>query len=525
MARLHFHDMGKIGLVQDLPGYELPPEALWVGYNLRLKDNYITNFGPTRPLAGTLNHEAAQIFYVPFGEKKYWAYCGLSDVSVWDPDVDAHYNISKFATAGTSYTGTVEDQWNACWLNGVWVLNNGVDVPQYWSNGSTSTRLQNLPAWPSGYTAKVIRPFKNFLLALDVTKSGVSYPSLVLWSHPADPGSPPSSWNVADTTKLAGELQLAQTEGEIIDSLVLRESNVIYKRDSIILQQYVGGNDIFAWREVSNTVGIMGQNCTVEFEPGLHALLTSDGDVQVFNGQSLKSVATGRVLNTLKGSLSGNIAHRSYLVAYPEYKEVWVHLVDEDGGGYPYTYAAYVWNWERNTWGQTGTLGTRDSAAGVLSYDYGGENNQRLNYTIMALDSDGLGLTQLDLFVDFDTSTGDFTTVTWEALSFDGRAQYGSPRVDYNQHKVLTEIWPNVEGDSTVLEVTVTAADTAGGLFGSTNFQTFTFNVGTDTKIDCLLDGKYFQFSWTFYSLEAAMAPAFNFYGFSLEVNVAGEYP
>jgi hypothetical protein len=66
----------------------------------------------------------------------------------------------------------------------------------------------------------VIRSYNNFLIALGIKKSGVSYPHLILWSTRADPGSMPATWAIADTTadaaKAVGGVPSARREAGFV---------------------------------------------------------------------------------------------------------------------------------------------------------------------------------------------------------------------------------------------------------------------------------------------------------------------
>ena len=121
------------------------------------------------------------------------------------------------------------------------------------------------------------------MVAMDVTKSGIRDKRLVKWSHPAPAGSFPTSWDETDTTKDTGEVHLGETEGAILDSLTLRDVNLIYKDDSIHGMQHVGGIGIFRFFQIFGEYGALGKNCVVQFEAGKHLVFGRD-DVFVHDG-------------------------------------------------------------------------------------------------------------------------------------------------------------------------------------------------------------------------------------------------
>ncbi len=111
---------------------------------------------------------------------------------------------------------------------------------------------------------------------------------LVKWSHPADPGAVPTSWDEADPTKDAGEVELSDGGDPIIDGLQLRNSFMIYKEKSIYRMDYIGGSSVFRFEQVIGTSGALNKNCIVEID-GNHLVLTGS-DVIIHDGQNPTSV-------------------------------------------------------------------------------------------------------------------------------------------------------------------------------------------------------------------------------------------
>lgn len=52
----------------------------------------------------------------------------------------------------------------------------------FWG-GHVVLNLATLPGWGATDVAAVVRPYKNFLIALNITKGAVNYPHMVKWSH------------------------------------------------------------------------------------------------------------------------------------------------------------------------------------------------------------------------------------------------------------------------------------------------------------------------------------------------------
>ena len=89
-------------------------------------------------------------------------------------------------------------------FGGIPILNDGFDVPQAWIGAySTALKLVDLPNWPSGMRAEVLRNFGSYLVAFNITDplttsadGGHIFPHLVQWSNPAEPGTVPTMLGV-----------------------------------------------------------------------------------------------------------------------------------------------------------------------------------------------------------------------------------------------------------------------------------------------------------------------------------------
>ena len=146
-----------------------------------------------------------------------------------------------------NYTGDADDLWHGGILGGIPIINNGINIPQVWNPPSVSTRLIDLPNWPSDTVAKVVKPFLNYLIALNITESGTDKPHMYWWSHSADPGTIPNSWDHTDATKDAGRAELTDVNAGILqDGEALGNLFIMYKDSATHALQFVGGT--FIWR-------------------------------------------------------------------------------------------------------------------------------------------------------------------------------------------------------------------------------------------------------------------------------------
>ncbi|MDE1997656.1 MAG: hypothetical protein KGI52_01885 [Burkholderiales bacterium] len=328
--------LGQYGINKDVQPQELPKNAWSDGANIRFRNGAMERMkGEQQVFASpSVTPYWLQAYYQ--GGKRYWVHAGLANVFVDDGTTRTDI------TPTSAPTGAVDNRWTGGVLNGTLVMNNGVNNPYFW--GGTGV-LTPLTAWPASTTAASLRPFKNFLVALDVTKSGARYAHMVKWSTPAVPGAIPDSWDQNDTTKLAGERDLAEEPSLMVDQMVLGDANIIYKENSMYSMRATGGLDVFSFQRLPGSVGAIGKGCIANTPKG-HVVLTH-GDVVIHQGQGPQSIINGVMRKWLFQTIDTTNRQRAFLVTNPPAKEVWVCFPEL--GSSACTKAA-VWNWDDNTW-------------------------------------------------------------------------------------------------------------------------------------------------------------------------------
>lgn len=289
MPNEKFDAVGALGVVKDVSPAELPPGAWSDAQNIRFLDGAALQF---------LGH--GQVYLTPPAAPQYLLQANVAGARYW-----LYATAGKqFAASNTSGSSVHTDithvtpragavnAWSGCVFGGVPVLNAGDGKPpMYWDQNLTH-KFVDLPAWPAATSCRVIRQFKNMLIALRVTKAGVELPFMVKWSSLAVAGALPSTWNESDATQDAGEFDLAEGQDPIVDGLGLKDSIIVYKESSTYAIDYIGGQFILKPRKVSGMSGLLNMNCAVEFEAGFGAMhfAVTGSDVVMHDGYSAKSV-------------------------------------------------------------------------------------------------------------------------------------------------------------------------------------------------------------------------------------------
>lgn len=360
MPKVPFKDMGSLGINLDGFPHELGTQEWSHGENVRFRDGYVEKFQGDARIHGTLLTAPYGLFPVQSVLGRYWVYAGLTKLVAVQNDI--HTDITR---ASGPYTGTDANRWNGGVLSGVLVVNNGKDVPQFWG-GNPATKAADLTAWPATLRTKILRPFRNFIFALNNTDNGNVMPYSVRWSHPADPGTIPSSYDITDPTKDAGQFDLADTSDVIVDGVPLGQSLIVYKENSIWQLDYVGSPYIWSQKPVDKTVGALGQDCVVAHPTG--HLILSQGDVVNFDGSTVISVADGRIRKWLFDNLNADTYQRSFAMPNFRRNEAWF-CIPKTGSNWPDT--ALIYNWKDGTWGIRDLAQASAGASGTIVYNLG----------------------------------------------------------------------------------------------------------------------------------------------------------
>lgn len=328
--------LGQYGINKDAEPQELPDNAWSDGANVRFRDGAMERMKGEQKIFDTpaVTPYWLQPFYQ--GTSINWIHAGTG--AVYSDNGTTRTNI----TPASPPTGTLDDRWTGGVLNGVLVMSNGVNNPYSW--GGTGVLLP-LTAWPANTVARSIRPFKNVLVALGITKAGVNFPHMVKWSDAAVPGAIPGSWDHTDKTKLAGELDLADDPSRMVDQLILGDANIIYKENSMYAMRASGGLGVFSFQKLPDSVGALARGCVANTPMG-HVVLTH-GDVVLHAGQGVRSIINNKLRKWLFRTIDTTTRSRSFVTTNPPAKEVLVCFPTL--GDQACTLAA-VWNWGDDTW-------------------------------------------------------------------------------------------------------------------------------------------------------------------------------
>ena len=96
-----------------------------------------------------------------------------------------------------------------------------------------------------------------------------------------------------------------------------------------------------------------------------NTFLLSDGDIVLFDGQNVVSVAEKKVRDKIFNEIDSENFAASYVVRSDKDKEMWVCYPST---GQTFSTRAAIWSWEDNTWTFRELTNTRHITAGVANF-------------------------------------------------------------------------------------------------------------------------------------------------------------
>lgn len=489
MPIVKFPDVGK-GINYDLTSEELANGMWSSATNMRFVNGYARRFGGVAKVFDTPT--VTPYYLSPFqtATKRYWIHVGTG--KAFADDGLARTDI----TPASDYTGAVDDRWSGGTFGGIFVMTNGVEVPQYW-NGDTATNFANLTNWDANERCKVIFPFKAYLVALDITKSSTRYPHMVKWSHSAVPGALPDSWDETNLTKDAGETDLAETPDLLVDAVPLGDGVCIYKERSMYLMRFIGQPFIFQFQRLPGDVGMLAKGCGVNTPAG-NVVLTN-GDVVLNNGQGVRSIADGIIRKYIFDNINTSNYKRAFVASNPQRKEV---LICFPFGISTACDKAAVWNWETSTWGirdlsnvtygATGQVDPNFASSWASDPDSWENDTSTWNQDEYAPNESRLLLSQTTQISAFDVGGSDTINVPLNGVL----ERKGITLDDPYSNKIIRAVYPRIDapiGATVTIEV--------GGAMQADQEPTWsdpvTFSVGQQIKADSFATGRFLSVRFT----------------------------
>ncbi len=506
----------------DLSPYDMPPSFFSSANNVRFLDGKAGKILGHTEVLGT--PAAAPYWAISWlqGSNNLWIYGTAT--SLRKITGVTHADVTRSASAYTTIASTTNN-WQGGILGGVLVVCNGIDAPQSFTQGGSL--FADLAQWPSTLKCKAIVPFRNHLIALNLTDSAggsaVSKPFTIRWSDAIPVGTDnngSNTWVTSAAASEAAETSLMGTKGHILNAVQLGNLLMVYKEDSVYSLNYVGGAFTFNIREVFKDTGLFSRDAVVDLGDGKHVMVTTS-DVVVHNGNSITSIIDDQMKTFLFSEIDSTYYYRTFMVHNKIKNEVWICFPSTGAtNGYPDT--ALIWNYIENTWavrdlpnvnyiakGLVNPVLANTWAAATTTWKGDTLNWGQLPYN-PAIDSllmAGTEDTKLYLADSGVTFNGTNFTTTLE------RRGLHAGRVD--AIKSISRVFPRIEGTGTVdISIGAEISPNSGVVYN----DPVSFVIGTDNKVDCRVRGRYAAIK-----IESDAASQFRLSGYTIESEVVSD--
>lgn len=280
--------------------------------------------------------------------------------------------------------------WSGDTVNGIPYMSLG--IPYYW-DGISFAQLPTIPrsddAAPGDQGGnprvrfKLTRTYKNFLVGLnfyaDDYAGAVSegwgpwdgsarHDAGIWWSHPViGKQIDQAEWKDADPTLSSGWNILGGFGGPIVDARPMRDAFIVYRERSVWQMQYIGGIQVFNFKELFTDVGCFTIDCVLDV--GGQHLVVGQSDVYMHNGVQKQSVADKKVRREMFRKIDIDYQDKVFIVGDYHNKNAWICIPDVEKEGYVAgtCNTAYVFNWTDNTWFKRDIPNVTTSTFAVIS--------------------------------------------------------------------------------------------------------------------------------------------------------------
>lgn len=526
MADFAVDAIADFGLNKDISDYRLKPEEWTDLLNMRFEGRKLSRLLGHQSTFGTPPVAPVHWFPIVTGAAHQWVWMSLAKAKVWDGT--NHVDITPGAG---DFTTTRAADWQATMLGGIPIINNNTQRPHFWTLNPVDN-FEVLPNWNANMLVKVIRALGPFLMYGNVTLSGDRFPHLVGWSHPAEPGTLPSSYDPDDPEKDAGQFELSDQEaGEILEMLPLKGRMYVYKEAASHVLSYIGGQNIWERKDFLTTAGILAARCAGITGDGQRHFVVTQDDIITHDGARGGTILEPRLKRWLFHNIDPVSYGTSFVFTNPRFKEMWF-CYPENGAARPTR--ALIWNYEGAeagrffeadvpyTWGSAGTLETAggdtwDSVIGSWDVQITQWSEVQRRRTIVGYEP----ATKFYLMDEGNTRDGSSYNALARrtALAVEGRTKDGEPIVDYKSKKLLTRCWIRAEGDSFNARFGAQQRVPATVTYGPVFTDFFAFDPNEDLYVDPVIEGR--AVTVEFSSTEPS---EWSISGYTLEISPTGVF-
>jgi hypothetical protein len=316
MPNAHLRDIAAVGVITDIDPYDLPTTAWSLGINVRFKDKKIARAPVFRNATASLSFSDPRFLFVNSPSNGFDSvFVGYLNGRVTETSsgVENDRSIAGYVNASS------ESPYTSCFVGSVRYVNRDDRVP--WKKAPGDTNFVALANWPSTHRCRILRAYAGTLVALNITKSGQNFPTMVRTGEFVLDGQVPSTWDETITTNNVTENILADMEGSITDACQLRNLLCIYSRhETWVMSFQPNSTDVFGYIRIFKDAGSLNANCSVEVNGRNYVF--GHNDIWMHDGISKQSICDERTRKFIFEAMNLTEAGRFHVFHNEARKEI-----------------------------------------------------------------------------------------------------------------------------------------------------------------------------------------------------------
>lgn len=537
MPTLPIRNLGSTGVLTDPNPYNIPITGFTAANNIRFDEGKVRRSPVFRTVKDSLGFDPRAAFGI-IPDTGFDTVLLVAD----DYEIQEYANNTLTDRSGSISASSDPRAFTISSLADVTYINRPDRVPVFrLPNGTNFADLTN---WDSTWRAVSLRPFGDFLIALNLTEGSTNYANRVRFSNLVSANAIPDSWDETDTTKSAGFNDLVQMQTAIVDGLELGTNFVIYSSSEAMLMEFVGGTFIFNTRKLFSDDGVINQNCVVEVD-GKHFVFGTS-DIYMHDSTTKVSICDEKTRKFIYTGLNAKNSDRCFVQHNKVLDEIYFCYQSGDTHvNFPNTARcnrAAVYNVKNNTWSfmdlpnvsagaiaNVNTVSTYAGSTGTyanIGGSYYDQEDSFNRHVLMVGDDDSANsissakIYGLDLADEgsmaFNVDTEATKPPFVERIGLD----LDEVREPIDGYKVVTRMLPQaatINSSDTTLTIEFGASDIPNNT--PTYSTTASFDISSDYKVDSRAAGRYLSYK---FSKSASDYADFELSGFDLDVTATG---
>jgi len=236
-------------------------------------------------------------------------FVGNSTLQAFNGTCMYQYGTGTFAADSPVYTATYSDYWSVCMHNDAMIYGNGKGLLQYkTAYNSTGTMMGGINS--GSYTSWMVVSFKEHLNLYHTVEAGSENYKRVRWSKSGLLAYASADWSGGTS----GFLDLQDMDGALMAAHKVGNGAVaIYGENSIHIQEWVGGGDVYRFTKVITNLGIPARRAVVAND-NVHYIATLDNIYEYWGGRDIRPIG-----DAIKAEYVANISKSNAGVMFLQY--------------------------------------------------------------------------------------------------------------------------------------------------------------------------------------------------------------